>query len=161
MGIDISQHLGLGFVFKKAELLKAGEFVVQPLITHIEERKDERTGRSLAPVVVVDREEKIGWRLRGKIYGEEDYLKALAKLVGADYYFEIENGDDYMIAIGLTLPVVKGTGYDGDSVVLGGDVYIEDVWELKEKVKALGNALREIGFMPGKPRIVNCWSYTY
>lgn len=80
--------------------------VERPLgeISHTEERYDQRTGKRLEDVKVVDREASIGYVVNGREFGEDDVqelLEYIGELIGATVE-TVDNGftgDIYGVAI--------------------------------------------------------------
>lgn len=101
--IRANPHTIIGF-FPSIEDFLDGIEQPLPEISHMEERYDQKTGKRVDDVKIVDREEQIGYVFGGKEYTEDDVqqlFEDIGELIGATVE-TVDNaftGDIYGVAI--------------------------------------------------------------
>lgn len=152
--------IAIGFEFSSEELADVfGEQVVEE--SHMEDRFDQRTGKKVGQVKVVDEEARIVCRLDGKVFESDDWTSfadKLAKKVGCRATTAFEFEGEGVVVIGPRMPNCLHSGDTFYKVSLEGPMPMGPILKFGPELKRIGAALRKLGLKPGKPVVRVCFS---
>ncbi len=160
MGIDYECGTAIGFRFTHEELCKPFKQEVAE-VSHLEDRFDPKTGKRIAPAVVVDVLGGESLFLDGEEFEHwQDLSQAVADKLDCRLWIDGDmNGDDPSFVFGLT-PVREEAGEDFGPVSTGDHYSFADVAKLGPRLKSLKKRLEALGLEPNEARIYStCFVY--
>lgn len=101
MGHEYSSATVIGFVMDQDDFLMPFKTMTEEKF-HVEDRFDQRTGKKLKPVKVVDEPSEEGYVVDGEVYEcSYDVMDALSSLVGCDIrqHGNACTGEDFMVSV--------------------------------------------------------------
>lgn len=157
MGIDYSVHLAVGFVVTESDLVRTfGKQTVRR--SHFEDRYDQRTGKLVGQVEVLDEPGSTVYVIDGKKYDLSlDAADGLASLVGAHATY---NGcfvsDDVSFIIGPGFRTNDDDLDDGRFTV-GGSSSFDEISKLGPELEAIRKKLSDLGLDPREAVVKPSW----
>jgi hypothetical protein len=153
MSTDYYIELAVGFEIHINDLLAPFE-KISPEKSHLEDRYDEKTGKKLDPVRVVDQEEQVVWKINGEEFDCEDSAAdAVADKVNAvaTYgYGTIEN-----VVIGPPMPLGEESNESTWSHFTTGPNYsFRSLAKMGSKLDEIAKELKKLGIESGRAKFV-------
>lgn len=158
MGIDYSFWLVIGYKINSADLPKSMIKYTEEKF-HMEDRYNQRTGKKLAPVKVIDEE---GGEDVYLVNGKEceytyEFADALADELGCSVEIDHEySGQEFTIMFSIEFKTTGEDDVDWDRVSTGCSILFDDATSTKARaaVKKLGKDLKKLGIDPGPAKIL-------
>lgn len=158
MGIDYSFWLDIGYKIDSSSLPESMLKVTEEKF-HMEDRFDQRTGKQLPPVKVVDEE---GGETTYVVDGTEledtyELAEALAEKLGCEVECEHGySGEDFALTFSLNLPRTNEDDGDWGRVSAGSSILFEEATSSKAQaaMKKLAEDLKALGIEPGPAKIM-------
>lgn len=161
MGFNYSAHIAVGYRFVKSEY-----YIFETHTTefyHMERNYDQKTGKELAEVKVIDKESLTVYHINNKdFYSYLEFIDELCLFLGCKYYIigELNNLESSLILspnynFDSFLP-----GEDFGKVEFGNSFKFSDIVNLEPELLLLKNKLQSLGLRVPEPGIFLAYSYS-
>lgn len=164
MGLDYSSQLAVGFVFQMEEVLDHFRKVT-PEVSHMEDRYDEKTGKKVKPVKVVDEAEDEAWAWPGEeeVYEAWDFIDEVlgSKFRCNPLIFGDVSGGDTFVCFAVSVKEDNKSGIedvDCGRVSFAGNLSYESVVDAGRELRYLKKRLEDADLKPKNPVVQNCWT---
>lgn len=157
MGIDYGCYLGIGFITDKETVLAPFRKVL-PEVSHMEDRFDQKTGKKLAPVKVVDEGEGEEFVFDGRHY-DDDF--ELFEAIGKKLNCSIGDTGGYTEGTTVYIEVDVDTddgGVDDGRFTVGGAATFADVTALRAQLTKLKRDFKKLGIELDEPMVFPAYS---
>lgn len=155
MGIDYSSSVAIGFRVDADDLQVFSKEL--PEKSHMEERFDPKSGKSIGKVKVVDEEERTSWVLNGEEFDHRSELvDAICGKVNAQSWMDgsfYDDDENMNYVIGPNFP--RKNVRDEGKLTIDGELTLGQVVELQPEIDRIRTELAKLGLKVGAPVITS------